>query len=60
MPERIEALERERDALYQSVADPAFARDGEKMADAKSRLAAIAAELAAAETRWEDLESRNY
>ena len=60
MPEQIESLERERDALYRSVADPAFARDGEKMSQAKARLAEIAAQLSSAEARWEELEARNY
>lgn len=60
MPELIESLERERDALYQSVADPAFARDGEKMSQAKARLAEITEQLSSAEARWEELEARNY
>jgi ATP-binding cassette subfamily F protein uup len=60
IPEQIEGLERERDALYQSVADPAFARDGDRMARAKTRLAEIAEALSSAEARWEELEARNY
>jgi ABC transport system ATP-binding/permease protein len=58
IPEQIEGLERERDALYQSVADPAFARDGGKMTNATTRLAEIAVQLSVAEARWEELEAR--
>ena len=60
IPEQIESLEREREAIYQSVADPAFARDGEKMTRAKARLAELTVLLSATEARWEELEARNY
>ena len=57
LPDRIDAHERERDALYASLADPALARDGAAMADAMARLAALDAEIAALTARWEALET---
>ncbi|AHG89153.1 ABC transporter related protein [Gemmatirosa kalamazoonensis] len=57
LPERIDALERERDTLYASMADPAFLRDGGAVASAKARLDAIDGELADALARWEELET---
>jgi ATP-binding cassette subfamily F protein uup len=57
LPERIDALERERDALYASLADPAFLRDGEAVTAAKARLEAIDGEVAGAMARWEELET---
>jgi ATP-binding cassette subfamily F protein uup len=57
LPDRIDTLERERDALYASMADPTFLRDGSAVAAAKARLDAIDAELAQALARWEELET---
>jgi ATP-binding cassette subfamily F protein uup len=57
LPDRIDQLERERNALYQSLGDPAFLRDGAAVAEAKGRLAAIDDEHAAAVARWEELET---
>jgi ATP-binding cassette subfamily F protein uup len=57
LPERIDALERERDALYASLADPAFLRDGAAVTAAKARLEAIDGEVAGAMARWEELET---
>jgi len=57
LPDRIDALERERDALYASLADPAFLRDGAAVAEAKARLAALDAEIPALTERWEALET---
>ncbi len=56
LPDRIDALERERDELYQSLADLEFLRNGSATAAAKARLVAIDGELAAATVRWEELE----
>ena len=57
LPDAIDALERERDALYSSLADPAFLRDGAAVSAAKARLAAIDAEIERAMARWEELEA---
>ena len=57
LPDRIEGLEQERDALFASLADPAFVKQGKQAAAATARVSAIEAELAAATARWEQLES---
>ncbi len=57
LPRDIDAREREREGLYASLADPAFLRDGAAVAEAKSRLAAVLAEIAALTERWETLET---
>lgn len=57
LPGRIDRLEKERDQLYRSLADPAFLRDGPAVAEAKGRLATVDGEHAAAVTRWEALET---
>ncbi|MGZ8377063.1 MAG: ATP-binding cassette domain-containing protein [Gemmatirosa sp.] len=57
LPDRIDACEREREALYGSLAEPALLRDGGAMAQATARLAALDAEIAALTTRWEELET---
>ncbi len=58
LPERIEALEQERDRLHADMADPAYFRAGaEAMQRDKERLSAIEAELTAAYARWEELEA---
>ena len=55
LPDRIDELERERELLYGSLADPSLLRDGAAVVEAKSRLDAIDAELSAAMERWEEL-----
>jgi ATP-binding cassette subfamily F protein uup len=57
LPERIDALEEEKRRLYESLADPAFLRDGGAVGAAKARLAAIDGEIGALMTRWEELET---
>jgi ATP-binding cassette subfamily F protein uup len=57
LPDRIDTLEGERDALYALLADPAVLRDGAAAAGHRARLAALDAELAAAAARWEELET---
>ena len=57
LPESIDALERERDAVYASLADPAVLRDGAAAASAKARLAELESEIARRLARWEELES---
>jgi ATP-binding cassette subfamily F protein uup len=57
LPDRIDALERERDTLYASLSDSALVRDGAAMSAAKARLAALEREIGAAVERWEALET---
>ena len=57
LPDSIDALERERDALYASLADPSLLRDGTAVTAIKVRLAAIDSEIAAGLARWEELET---
>jgi ATP-binding cassette subfamily F protein uup len=57
LPERIDVLEREREGLYVSLADPVLLRDGEAAAAAKARLLAVGAQLDALLRRWEELET---
>ncbi|HEU5217173.1 MAG TPA: ATP-binding cassette domain-containing protein, partial [Gemmatimonadales bacterium] len=51
LPDRIDGLERERDAVYRSLADPVLLRDGEGTARAKVRLAGLVSELEALSRR---------
>jgi ATP-binding cassette subfamily F protein uup len=55
LPERIDTLERDREGVYASLADPAVLRDGGAAAEAKARLAALDAEIGEAMERWEAL-----
>ncbi len=58
LPARIEALESERAALHERMADPAaFARDAAAFGRARDRLPEIERELKTAYARWEELES---
>jgi ABC transport system ATP-binding/permease protein len=57
LPDRIDALEREREQLYASLSDPALLRDGSAVADVRARLAALDAEITRATQRWEALET---
>jgi ATP-binding cassette subfamily F protein uup len=57
LPTAIDALERERDALYGSLSDPALLRDGTAVSNAKARLTAIESEITAHLARWEELET---
>jgi ABC transport system ATP-binding/permease protein len=57
LPDRIDALERERDTLYASLGDPAVLRDGSVVVAARSRLAALDLEIADLILRWETLET---
>jgi ATP-binding cassette subfamily F protein uup len=56
LPERIDALERDREQLYVTLADPAVLRDGVAVVSTKARLATLDAELAGLMERWEALE----
>jgi ABC transport system ATP-binding/permease protein len=57
LPDSIDALERERDAVYVSLADPAVLRDGVAAAAAKARLGEIEVEITQRLARWEELET---
>ena len=57
LPDRIDALERERATLYLSLADPAVLRDGSAVAALRLRLAALEAEITGLTERWETLET---
>ncbi|HEY0995252.1 MAG TPA: ATP-binding cassette domain-containing protein [Gemmatimonadaceae bacterium] len=57
LPDRIDALEREREALYASLADPAFLRDGAAVVAARARLGELDLEIATLTARWEELET---
>jgi len=57
LPDRIDALERRREESYASLSDPALLRDGAAMTDARTRLAALEAEIAELTARWEALET---
>ncbi len=57
LPDAIDSLERERDAIYASLTDPVFLRDGAAVAAARERIDALNADLAAKSARWEELET---
>jgi ATP-binding cassette subfamily F protein uup len=57
LPDRIDALERERATVYASLSDPAVLRDGSAVVAATSRLASLDAEIAELIQRWEALET---
>ncbi len=57
LPERIDALEREREQLFATLASPTALKAG-GAAKANARLKQLATELAAATSRWEELELR--
>jgi ATP-binding cassette subfamily F protein uup len=57
LPDRIDALERERDALHLALADPVVARDGPATTRTRARIAEVERETVAAVARWEALET---
>ena len=57
LPDRIDALERERETIYASLSDPALLRDGAAVNAAKARLAAVEVETNQLIARWEELET---
>ena len=57
LPDRIDVLEMERTALYEKLADPLFARDGNALLQATARLAALEKDILALTERWEQLET---
>jgi ATP-binding cassette subfamily F protein uup len=57
LPDAIEALEREREALYASLSDGSFLRDGPGVSKAHARLTDVEAEVERLIARWEALET---
>ncbi|HUQ83451.1 MAG TPA: ATP-binding cassette domain-containing protein, partial [Gemmatimonadaceae bacterium] len=57
LPDRIDALERERATLYLSLSDPAVLRDGSAVVAAQARLVTLEAEITVLTERWESLET---
>jgi ATP-binding cassette subfamily F protein uup len=58
LPAVIERLEHEQAALFETLADPSFYQsEGDAIAVARSRLAAVETELAQAYGRWEELDT---
>jgi ATP-binding cassette subfamily F protein uup len=57
LPDRIDALEQERAALFVSLSDPQFLRDGAQVLNAHQRLEHVERELAEVIERWEALET---
>ncbi len=57
LPDRIDALERERETIYLSLSDPVLLRDGAALALARARVATLEAEIGAMTRRWEALET---
>jgi ATP-binding cassette subfamily F protein uup len=57
LPDRIDALERERERVYLTLSDPALLRDGAAVSAARSRLATLETEIAESMQRWEALET---
>ena len=57
LPDRIDVLEMERTALYEKLADPLIARDGNALLQATARLGALEKDILALTERWEQLET---
>jgi ABC transport system ATP-binding/permease protein len=57
LPDRIDALERERETIYLSLSDPVLLRDVGALASARARIGSLEAEIVAMTARWEELET---
>ena len=57
LPDRIDKVEREREAAYLSLADPLLLRDGAAVTAARARVASFDVEIAKLTQRWEALET---
>ena len=57
LPAQIDKCEQERSSLYESLADPAFLRDGVAVSQSKARLVALDLEITRLTDRWEALET---
>ncbi|MEP7002875.1 MAG: ABC transporter C-terminal domain-containing protein, partial [bacterium] len=58
LPDRIDALEREREKTYLSLSDPVLLRDGLAVARTQTRIAQLDAEIGMLTQRWEALETQ--
>jgi ATP-binding cassette subfamily F protein uup len=59
LPERLEALEAQKEVISERLADPQlYAKQGGQVAALQAELEAAEAELSAAYERWELLESK--
>ena len=57
LPDRIDALEREREAVHLRLSDPVLLRDGSALAGVRARVATLDVEIGALTARWESLET---
>ena len=57
LPDRIDALEREREVGRLRLSDPVLLRDGSALAGVRTRVAALDVEIGALTARWESLET---
>jgi len=57
LPEEIERLETEQQALHQVLSDPARYQDGTDISDIKLELGEVVSQLETAYARWEELET---
>lgn len=57
LPDLIDSLEREKEAAYLSLSDPAVVRVAAAAAEARAKVAALESRIADATTRWEELET---
>jgi ATP-binding cassette subfamily F protein uup len=57
LPDRIDALERERESVMLSLSDPVVVRDGSKVLERRARLAELELEITGLTARWEELET---
>lgn len=57
LPDKIDALERDRAFIYVSLSDPELLRDGGAVTEARARLAGLEAEINRMTVRWEALET---
>ena len=57
LPDRIDALDRERESVYASLSDPAVLRDGAAGVVARARLSMVEVEIGKLTARWEALET---
>ena len=57
LPDRIDALEQERERVYRSLSDPVLLRDGSAVTGVRARVATLDGEISALTERWEALET---
>jgi ATP-binding cassette subfamily F protein uup len=57
LPDKIDALERDRASIYVSLSDPELLRDGSAVTEVRARLAGLEGEINRMTVRWEALET---